>query len=145
MIDWLIEPHVLRMRALRYRAISGTEHFASIISLSCNLFKTRTYERYEWNERENTRLTTAVDDAIFRSSANKDEQDLSARKNSNASEGFNSGRRLQLLREVRKLTSWAKSSTSQESQKQLKSQRQQKSVSTDRRTNGSQAAESKRK
>ena len=60
---------------------------------------------YEWNEhRQNTRISRvqATTPFQFRSSANKDEQDLPVRKKSNASEGFNSERRLQLRLEARK-------------------------------------------
>ena len=40
------------------------------------------------NEKEK-KTASARDNAVFRSSVNKDEQDLLVRKKSNASEGFN--------------------------------------------------------
>ena len=79
----------------------------------------------EWT-RKHQNLTSASDNAVFRSSVNKDEQDLPVTKKSNTSEDCNSERRLQLRREARKRReqSLRAEETSQEAQKRLKDQRQ---------------------
>ena len=55
----------------------------------------------EWT-RKHQNLTSASDNAVFRSNVNKNEQDLPVRQKSNTNEGCNSERRLKLRREARK-------------------------------------------
>ena len=117
MIDWLIdwfkfqdEPLVVRMHTFRCQTLLN---FLRVQLPSCNLFKTKT-RRYEWTERENTRISR-VQACSEAAPVNKAEWDKRATPEKAPTSRWSTKGCAQSLRAEEK---------SQEAQKRLKAQRQ---------------------